>query len=141
METKRLMRFAILFLILSIPLACNYSDKKLTGGWVIDKAYYFDKPVVYNLFTNSFELYKDHTCFLPISEITQRNSDYEKGTWNSYEIHDTLYLKITSVNKIFNRVFKVDNYRLIDDPVSTGILTKATLSSDSLKFECTKAPI
>lgn len=112
----------------------------MQGGWVIDKAYYHNRHVAYNLLTNSFDLSKDHSCILPALQVSERHSDYEKGVWNAYEQNDTIYLHIKTINTIFNRTFKVSNYRTVTDSVSFGQLTKATLSSDSLRFECTKAP-
>lgn len=131
---------AIFLSILFTLSACNISDKKMEGGWVVDKAYFNNKSVTWNLSTNSFELYKDHTCFLPIGELNQRNTPFEKGIWSAYEKNDSLFLKIKTINTVFNRTFKVSNYRNVRDSVSFGILTKATLSSDSLRLACTKAP-
>ena len=140
MKTNVKSSVLIILLIPIILFACNSSDKKLSGGWVVDKAYYNNKPITWNLFTNSFELYKDHSCFLPAGEVNQRNTDFEKGIWSTYEKNGYLFLKIKTINTIFNRTFKVSNYRTVRDSVSFGMLTRANLSSDSLKLICTKAP-
>jgi hypothetical protein len=81
----------IILLVPVILLSCNSSDKKLSGGWVVNKAYYNNKPITWNLFTNSFELYKDHSCFLPPGEVNQRNTDFEKGIWSTYEKNGDLW--------------------------------------------------
>lgn len=112
----------------------------MQGGWAIDKAYYHNKRINYNLYTNYFELYKNHTCFLPIYKNDQLRTNYEKGIWDVYQKNDTIYLHIKTINIFFNRTFKVSNYRTVTDSISFGQLIKATLSCDSLKLECTKAP-
>ena len=130
--------FTFLSAILLLGACTNY-NKKLEGNWVIDKVYYVKNIRSYNLLTNSFELYPDHTCFLPGLGIADRHTVIEKGMWNTFERNDTVFLQIKTANPFFDRVFKISNYRDTKDPVSFGILTKVTMASDSLTLDCTQA--
>ncbi|RFZ85502.1 hypothetical protein DYU05_07860 [Mucilaginibacter terrenus] len=95
--------------LLLLPLAvfsCNSSDNKLSGGWVVDKAYYNNKAVTWNLLTNSIKLYNNHTCLLPIPYEKSEVKNYDQGKWTAYEQNDTLFLQIKTINIIFNRTLK-----------------------------------
>lgn len=131
--------FNAILLLIIIMCSCNVSDTKMQGGWLIESAYYRNKPVRYDLLSNSFELNNDHSCWLPVPPGTELHTANENGMWSTYKSHDTLYLRIETINKIFNRTFSVTNYRVVDDNLKGGMITKATLVSDSLKFECYKA--
>lgn len=127
-------------LIIMAMCSCNVSDTKMRGGWLVESAYYHDVPVRYDLLSNSFELNNDHGCWLPVAPGTELHTADESGRWSTYKSNDTLYLRIETTNKIFNRTFSVTNYRVVDDKMKGGMITRATLASDSLKFECYKAP-
>ncbi len=129
---------AIIFLVLLFS-SCNELEKKIEGYWVIDNACINNTPVLWNYYSNGFELKSDKTCFLPINDFSYRNSDKETGKWSAYEEKDKSYLKIETTNEIFNRNFEIKNIRIIRDSISWGNLLKMTLISDSLKLDCTKA--
>jgi hypothetical protein len=126
------------FLILMTILytACNKFKNELTGGWLIENVYYNNKPVIYDLYTNSFDLNEDNTCNnLPISSINESQPGVETGTWKSYVEKGESYIQIKSKNKIFNRKFRILDLR------SEGNLIKMTIASDSVKLICSKVPI
>src|ERR1035437_8956270 len=93
----------ILLLFLTSLVACNKLESTLQGGWLIEKAYYNNKPVRYDLYSNGFNLNKDRTCWLPMSAVNENQPDVEKGSWEAYTKDTLSYLKIKTVNKIFNR--------------------------------------
>ena len=133
---NRLLTISCIFLITS---ACNPLKEKLQGGWVVDQAYYHNQPVRWDLYSNGFSLNEDLNCELPIVEWSDRNTENEKGTWKAYQKNDSIYLDINTENRIFNRTFNVISMKKVRDPESGGFLMKMTLSSDSLKMDCTKA--
>jgi len=130
----------ILLLIFIALVSCNKVESALQGGWLIEKVYYNNKPVIYDLYSNSFDLKKDNTCWLPSSAMNENQAGVETGTWESYSIDTISYLKIKSVNKIFNRTFRVLNFRKEMDNKKYGYLLKMTLVADSLKMICEKVP-
>lgn len=134
MKLRKISFFILLFLI-----ACNSLENKLEGGWVIDKAYINNKKVIWDLYTNSLNLKNDNKCTLPYDKWEHKNTAKQKGSWKAFNKNDTLYLKITTKNKYFNRTFRIKNLRKVRDSVSLGLLMKMTLVSDSLKLKCTKA--
>lgn len=129
----------ILFCVLLFT-SCNELEKKVQGGWVIDQAYYHNEPVRWDLYNNSLSLNKDNSCDLPpISGFRERKPEEMIGTWQAYTQNDTSYLQINSENWIFDRTFKINNFRKVRDSVSWGYIMKMTLTADSLKLDCTKA--
>lgn len=128
----------ILFLTLSV-FACNPLEKKLEGGWVVDQAYYHNEPVLWDLYSNGFDLKPDHSCHLPIDNWDDRNTVKQTGIWTAFEEKGKIYLRIKTENRIFNREFEVTNLRKVQDTVSFGYLMKITIQADSLKMDCTKA--
>lgn len=134
---KRLF-FIFITLILFIS-SCNELENQIQGEWVVDKAYYNEKPLVWNLYTNGFDLKEDNTCFLPVSESSHRHTEKETGTWSIIHKTGKTYIQISTTNELFNRTFKVVNLEKVRDTVSWGFLLKMTLTADSLKMDCTKA--
>jgi hypothetical protein len=129
-----------LFFTLISLLACNKLKSTLQGDWLIEKVYYNNKPVIYDLYSNGFNLNKDHTCWLPMSAVNENQPDVEKGSWETYTKDTVSYLKIQTVNKVFNRTFRVLNFRKELDYKKYGYLLKMTLIADSLRIECAKVP-
>lgn len=61
--------------------SCNSLADKIEGGWVIDQAYYHNRPVVWNLYNNALELNADGNCYLPpINRRSERSKEEEIGT-------------------------------------------------------------
>jgi hypothetical protein len=135
-------RKLILLLLLASLTSCNKLESNLRGGWEIEKVYYHNKPVIYDLYTNRLDFNKDHTCRLPVtaSALDENKLGGEKGSWEAYTKDNISYLKIKSENKIFNRTFRVLNFRKELDNIQYGYLLKMTLIADSLKMECAKVP-
>ncbi|WP_439484243.1 hypothetical protein [Cyclobacterium plantarum] len=129
---------ALLFLATAL-VACNSLENKLEGGWVVDQAYYHDEPVLWDLYSNGFDLRSDHSCHLPIYNWDDRNTVKQTGIWTAFEEKGKMYLRIKTENRIFNREFEVTNLRKVQDTVSFGYLMKMTIQADSLKMDCTKA--
>lgn len=121
-------------------VSCNDIEKQIQGSWVVDQAYYDDEPVLWDLYTNSFDLKDNNICDLPpINRFSERSSEEVIGTWVTFKENGKSYIKINSTNSIFNRTFQIHNLRKVQDTVSWGYLLKMTISSDSLKMDCTKA--
>jgi len=120
-------------------IACEGLEDKVEGGWVIDRAYYNDEPVIWDLYTNGFDLREDNTCVLPISDWAPRDTHKETGSWEAFKGKGKSYIEISTPNTLFNRTFEVQNLRKVQDMVSRGYLMKMTLVADSLKMDCTKA--
>ncbi len=118
-------------------ISCNSRDNEVVGSWVIDSLNYSNKEEL--LYSNGFNLKNDHTCDLPIWDWTDRHSPMEKGKWEVYDSNDKTYLKITSLNRLFNRNFEITNLSKVRDSASMGYLLKMTLIADSLKIDCTKS--
>jgi hypothetical protein len=114
-------------------------EKQLKGGWVVDSAFYNNNPVVWDLYSNGFDLNSDFSCELPIGDRNDRHSDKETGTWLTFSKNGIKVLSIETSNKIFNRTFEITRLTRIRDKESYGYLLKMTLESDSLKLDCTKA--
>ena len=131
-----------IFLIVILFSGCNGLKEKLIGGWLIEKVYYNNKPVIYDLYSNGFDLNKDNSCSnLPISSVNESQPDLENGTWESYLQNGESYLQIRTKNKIFNRKFKILGFRKELDYKLHGYLLKMTLVADSMKMICAKVPI
>ena len=136
------MKNRILFLFLLVFCACNKIEEKLIGGWLIEKVYYNNKPVIYDLYTNSFDLNKDGSCSnLPISSTNESQPNVEEGTWKSYIGNDESYLQIKTKNIVFNRKFKILDFRKEQDYKKQGYLLKMTLVADRIKMICSKVPL
>ena len=131
-----------IFILITISIfivSCNRVEKEVQGGWVIDQAYYYDEPVIWDLYGNGMSLRKDKTCHLPaISEFHERTPEEETGTWKVFKKDNISYLEIKTHNWIFNRTFEIQNLRKVQDSISWGYLMKMTLMSDSLKLDCTR---
>lgn len=106
---------------------------------MVDQAYYHNEPLIWNLYSNGFDLKKDNTCILPISDFSHRHTDKETGTWRAFKKNNKSFIEINTTNDIFNRTFEVKKLRKVQDTVSWGYLMKMTLIADSLKLDCTKA--
>ena len=111
----------------------------LFGAWTIDRAYYNNKPVAYDLLSNGIDFNKDYTCELPIA-IADTNSNKEKGTYEIIDSIDKSFVRIKTANKIFQRTFEIRNISKELDNAGYGYLTKITLVADTLKLECSKVP-
>jgi hypothetical protein len=134
-------KFIVLIIISCFALlnCVSKSEKeKYVGLWLVDKAYIHDEVAIWNLFSNSFELYKDFTCSLPIADVNDRHTSKEHGEWRIIVDNDTEMLEIRSTNEVFNRTFQILDFRQEEEPINKGIHTKMTLVADSIKFECTK---
>lgn len=131
---KKLLLLSVLTLF-----SCNSSEEIISGLWVVDRAYLNNKPAYWDLYTNSFSLKPDHTCVLPINDWNHRGTNKQDGTWELIQNDTSRYLKITTENTLFNRTFKITKFKKISDPVSLGTLLTMTLSSDSLKLDCTSS--
>lgn len=134
------MKSCTLLIIVSLILnGCSGMDEKIQGGWVVDKAFYNDQRVVWNLYSNGFSLKSDNTCSLPISDWSHRNSAYETGSWKFFKKNGKCFIEINTINEVFNRTFEIQEFKKTQDTVSLGFLYKMTLASDSLRLKCTKA--
>jgi hypothetical protein len=134
-------RLIFSFLVIILFCSCNRLEKKLSGGWLIERVYYNNRPVKYDLYTNSFDLNKDNTCSnLPISPVNENQAGVESGTWKSYIIKGESYLQINTKNQIFNRKFRIIDFREESDYKKYGYLLKMTIVADSVKIICAKVP-
>jgi len=142
--TTKMKRQLILISILSSTLlfSCNKLENTLQGGWNIEKVYYHNKPVVYDLYTTRFDLSSNNTCELPISisSLDENKLDGEKGLWKAYTSNNVSYLQIQTKNKIFCRKFRILNIREEPAYLNKGELLKMTLIADSIKIKCAKVP-
>lgn len=133
-------RLIILSALTILLCSCHNLDEKIKGGWVVDQAYYNNKVVIWDLYTNSLNLKDNNNCELPpINRLSERSPDETIGKWKLYKENGKLYLQINTTNKIFNRTFEIQKLRKEKDTISWGDLLKMTILSDSLKMECTKA--
>ncbi len=119
---------------------CNPLKEKIEGTWVVDKAYIYDEPAVWDLYGNGIGLESNNNCVLPpINNYKTRTKGEREGLWRVYEKEGVPYLKIETENTVFNKTFRIENLRQERDSYSMGQLMKMSLVSDSVRFDCTKA--
>lgn len=128
----------LIFILLTILYtACqNKMEKQFLGNWSIDK-YYGDFVIQ----TNYFCLNNDNTCELPLSTMKDRYTEQEKGSWKIISKEDSYFLEIISANKNFENIYKITDFRKVQDPLSLGNLQIMTLigEKDSVVLFCRKA--
>lgn len=129
----------IIVALICIFTACDKRESIVQGDWVVDQAYYNNVPVIWDLYSNGFNLKRNGTCYLPISDYSHRDTERQAGLWELINKNNRVYLQINTTNFIFNRTFAIHNLRKVQDTVSWGYLMKMTLISDSLRLDCTKA--
>ncbi len=56
---------------------------------------------------NGFYLFDDYTCILPVLNLSDQNTDKEKGTWSTFKDSNSFYLKIASSNNELAGEYKV----------------------------------
>src|SRR4051812_35330734 len=111
-------------LILSITFSCNKLENKVIGSWSIEML-----EGNYDILTNGLNLKKDHTVILPMTDVSEPNTEMETGTWKVYHKGDKEFLEINTPNFKFNREYEVKNYRRVLDTISYGYLIKVTFQS------------
>lgn len=133
-------KYLIIVFFASMQFSCNSLKKEIQGTWAIDQAYYHEQPVLWDLCTNTLHFEQNNNCELPPIHIFDEREELESvGIWEVNKEKNIIYLKISTKNEIFNRTFKIHNLRKVRDSVSWGYFLKMSLTSDSLKLDCTKA--
>ena len=126
----------ILFLVLLG--SCNTYEKKLKGAWFIEQIDVIDNGnEKYNVSSNVIMLNEDNTCKMPLTDFKQRNTEFERGTWEVKKHHEGYNLIIASKNPLFAGDFSVDTFYTIKD-VTGGFLDKVFLRSNRLYLACAK---
>jgi len=112
---------------------------KIEGNWYVEQAYYYDEPVIWDLYFASFELNSDNTCDLPpIHQNDSLGLNERHGIWDLLKIDESYFIHIKTDNWLFNRKFQIVNMRVVQDSVSYGYFLKMSILSDSLRIDCKK---
>ena len=129
----------IVFVIILVFTACGKLERQMHGNWIVTQAYYHNEPVIWDLYHHCMDLREDNKCDLPpINDFKNRTEEEQIGVWRLVNKDNKAYLQIETENWIFNRTFEIHNLRKVQDTVNWGYLMKMTLTSDSLKLDCTR---
>jgi hypothetical protein len=126
----------ICYVVFQFLYSCNTIEKKIQGDWAIE-----DIKAPFVLLTNGLNLKKDHSCELPMVNVSERHTNKEIGEWRIFEKNKKSYLQIISENEYFNDIYEISNINRVQDTVSFGFLIKMTLTSDKTTMRCARAEI
>lgn len=128
-------KHSILFLVgFSLGLTACKQVPPVGGGWSIE-GYEGARP----LLTNGLELYKDGTCALPMTDISERHTPLEEGKWEAFKEKGHYYLRITTPHPQFNDTYEITSLKQVTDTVSWGQLTVMELRSNRTWMLCKRA--
>lgn len=134
------MKKIAIFIILSLCFfACENVEKKINGSWIIEQAYIYNAPVIWNLTLNCFLIENNYNCILPVADVSLFDSEERVGTWKVLKEKKKYYLVIDTKNELFNRKFEIQNLRKGKDERTGGYFVKMSLAADSIKFDCMRA--
>ncbi len=114
-------------------------EKDLTGFWVVDEMYIHNEDVKRAFLSNGLDINKDHSCRLPIIEISDRRTDKEFGKWSFSKKDGKVYFTIESPNNLFKGTYLIKSIGKIPGGRNEGeYYFRMTLVNDSTEIYCSK---